>query len=113
MMTIFGAFTMITAVGPCNETGHSFSMSVGQRHASVVIFRSRSEPLSSPPKLRGTWDEVTVTDPLLSGLIDYDKDDLERFKLLIIERLQTLYHFRQSIESGYILLAGPSLAPSR
>ena len=55
-------------------------------------------------------DEILIRDPVITRLTLLE-ERLEAQKIETCETLQFLSHFREPIEQGYLLLAGPSLAP--
>lgn len=57
------------------------------------------------------YDEVITRDPLSVLFLDRPPQDLEGVKRTLFEVIQRLFLFRQSIESGYLLLAGPEALP--
>lgn len=54
-------------------------------------------------------DEIVVRDPIALGLERPNTKDHENAKANLRKTLQLLNHFRQSIDSGYLLLAGSDL----
>lgn len=63
------------------------------------------------------YDEIVVRDPVGRILQLYvpgnDPDHLEKGKAYLVQLLQLLFRFRQSLESGYLLLAGDGVLPKR
>jgi len=56
-------------------------------------------------------DEIVVRDPISLHLAHLEDKNYENTKINLRRTLQLLSHFRQSIESGYLLLAGSNLLP--
>jgi hypothetical protein len=59
------------------------------------------------------FDEILVRDPVVRHVGAEPEGNLHNRKQNLLEVLGVLNHFRESVESGYILLAGPALAPPR
>jgi len=59
------------------------------------------------------FDEILVRDPLVRHIQAEPEGNLHNTKQSLVQVLGVLNHFRESIESGYILLAGPAVAPPR
>jgi hypothetical protein len=59
------------------------------------------------------FDEIIVRDPLVGHVQPGPEGDLRNRKRHLLQVLSVLSHFRESIESGYILLAGPAVIPPR
>ena len=57
-------------------------------------------------------DEIVVREPTTLSLERPNTEDHENAKANLRKTLQLLNHFRQSIDSGYLLLAGSDLIPS-
>lgn len=57
-------------------------------------------------------DEIVVRDPIALSLDRPNTQDHENAKVNLRKTLQLLNHFRQSIDSGYLLLTGSNLIPN-